>query len=325
MQPPRLPPRDGQLGFLHLPPVRVQGISVGGEQAVVHIPEFDLAFDIGLCPRVALTASCVALSHAHMDHVAGLPYWFSQRYFQKLGSGKVICHVQIAPAIAAMMRSWVDLERQRTPHEILPVEPEQDTPLKNNLRLRAIAVSHTVPALGYALIEKRSKLKEEFVGMSQEQLRRLRMDGVEISRAFDVPLVAYTGDTEPGEFLLRPEFAQARVVITECTFFDPAHRERARTGKHIHVDDLPEYLRCWQAEHVVVVHVSRRTAMQYARQRLDELDGGAHSARLHMLMDHRTNRARLAMASGASQEPAVDNSEVRPADGVSPLVTEESD
>jgi hypothetical protein len=51
----------------------------------VQVPELDVCFDIGLCPRIALTSPYVAISHCHMDHVAGLPYYFSQRMFQKIG------------------------------------------------------------------------------------------------------------------------------------------------------------------------------------------------------------------------------------------------
>ena len=56
---PKPPPKEGQLGFLYLPPYRIQGISVAGEQSVVHIPELDLVFDIGLCPRATLAAGTV--------------------------------------------------------------------------------------------------------------------------------------------------------------------------------------------------------------------------------------------------------------------------
>jgi ribonuclease Z len=71
---PKTPPRTGQVGFLYVPPYRIQGISVAGEQTVVQIPELDVSFDIGMCPRIALSSPYVALSHGHMDHVGGLPW-----------------------------------------------------------------------------------------------------------------------------------------------------------------------------------------------------------------------------------------------------------
>lgn len=288
---PKPPPREGQMGFLFIPPYRIQGISVAGEEAVVHVPELDLAFDVGLCPRPVLTAGTVCLSHAHMDHVAGLPYWFSQRNFQKLGTGRVLCHPRLVKPLEAMMATWVDLERQRTPHEIVGLEPGVDFQLRPNIFVRGIEVSHSAPSLAFVVLERRSKLREEFHGLPQDRLRELKAAGTEITRSMEIPLVAYTGDTEMGPFLLRDEFVNAQVVISECTFFDPEHRDRARVGKHLHIEDLRNLIPLWKGGSIVVVHVSRRTNMQYARERLAEA-AGEHASRVHLLMDHRINRQR---------------------------------
>ena len=290
---PRQAPRDGQIGFLYLPPIRVQGISVAGEQTAVGIPEYDIVFDIGLCPRPVLSAPILALSHTHMDHVAGLPYYFSQRFFQKLPTGRCFCPAVMAEPIREMMRSWAALERQSTPFEIVGMEPGDEVEVKPNTYLRAHASSHTIPSLGYALVERRKKLREEFVDLPSERVRELRLSGHEISRVLEVPLVAYTGDTEPAPFLLSDDFVNARVVITECTFFDHDHRDKAKIGKHLHVEDLRPLLATWKAEHVVVVHASRRALLAHARERLNVVAGTRPSDSVHLLMDFRANRKRL--------------------------------
>jgi len=318
---PKPPPREGQLGFIYSPPYRVQGISVAGEQTSVHVPELDLAFDVGLCPRPVLTASTIALSHAHMDHSGGVPYYFSQRAFQKLGTGRIVCHPDLAVPLRQMMASWVELERQRTPHEITALAPGESLQLRQNLLLRAIDVSHTGPSLGFAAVETRSKLLPEFHDLPQDRLRELRLGGTAITHAVEIPVVAYTGDTEMGPFLFRDEFTKAPIVITECTFFEPDHRDRARVGKHLHVEDLRTLLEVWTARDVIVVHVSRRTTLSFARERLREVCGDA-SERVHFLMDHRVNRVRYerqlaesdasanVKSEGATTEPSTEEVDV---------------
>ncbi|MFM9144067.1 MAG: MBL fold metallo-hydrolase [Phycisphaerales bacterium] len=291
---PRPPPPEARLGFVYSAPYRIQGISVAGEQAVVHVPELDVCFDVGLCPRAILPTPTIALSHTHMDHVGGLPYWFSQRFFQKMpGTARCLVHPKMAEPLRRMMAAWVDLERQRTPHEIVAIEPDTEFQLRPNIVVRAIEVSHTTPALGFVAIERRRKLRDEFHGLPQDRLRELRAQGIEITRTVEIPLVAYTGDTEPGDFLLREEFRRAQVVITECTFFEDEHRDRAKIGKHLHVEDLRPLLEAWEARDVVIVHVSRRTLLPFARTRLEEVAGKARAESIHLLMDHKANKARL--------------------------------
>jgi ribonuclease Z len=303
---PRPPPPEARLGFVYSAPYRIQGISVAGEQAVVHVPELDLCFDVGLCPRAILPTPTIALSHTHMDHVGGLPYWFSQRFFQKMpGTARCLVHPKMAEPLRRMMASWVDLERQRTPHEIVAIEPDSEFQLRPNVFVRAVEVSHTTPALGFVVIERRSKLRDEFHGLPQDRLRELRAQGVEITRVMEIPLVAYTGDTEPGDFLLREEFRKAHVVITECTFFEDEHRDRAKIGKHLHVEDLRPLLEAWEARNVVIVHVSRRTLLPFARTRIEEVAGKARAESVHLLMDHKANKARLeSLAAQHAGEPA---------------------
>jgi len=109
----------------------------------------------------------------------------------------------------------------------------------------------------------------------------------------ELPVIAYTGDTSRNEVLQSDLFKKARIMITECTFFLEEHKERAKIGKHLHVTDLVELLDEWEAEHVVITHVSRRTSLGFAAKILKELSGGRHVDRTHFLMDFKTNKKRF--------------------------------
>jgi len=306
---PSEPPRQPNYGFLYFPPFRVQGYSIAGEETFVQVPELDVCFDIGRSPRMALTSNYVALSHGHMDHTAGLVYYFSQRHFQGMGTGTVMCHPSLEEPIRRLMTAWIDIEAQRTPFNVIPMSPgteSEEYEIKNNHFLRAFDTDHTVPSLGYVMVEKRSKLRDEFAGLPQEKLMELKAAGTEITYIKEVPLVAYMGDTSPGSHFGRPDVAGAQILITECTFIEPGHRSRARVGKHLHLKDLADILPKVEAEAVVITHLSRRTHLGQAKSQLEKVLRPSDRERVYLLMDGRVNRARYERqsADAAARENA---------------------
>ena len=108
----------------------------------------------------------------------------------------------------------------------------------------------------------------------------------------EIPLVAYIGDTAPGAHLIQEDILKAQIVVCECTFIDPEHKERARIGKHMHIADIAEWIPLLECEMLVLTHVSRRTNLAYARKRLNQLVSNEHARRIAFLMDHKSNRER---------------------------------
>jgi len=299
---PRPPPREGSLGFLYLPPFRVQGFSVAGEATTISIPEMDVCFDMGKSPRAHLAPKYCVLSHGHMDHIGGLAYWCSQRNFQGMGPGTIVCDKRIESDVRGMMDGFQALERQKTPYELIALEEGEELELKNNIFLRPFHTEHTCPSSGYSIIEKRTKLKPELVGLPQEKIKDLKQRGEEIVNTFEVPLIAYTGDTLPGPHLLREDVMNAQIIITECTFFEKDHQQRAKVGMHMHVNDIAEWLKVAQCEHMVICHISRRTHLGQARKALIDVAGKELCEKVHFLMDHRTNRDRYDIQAEEAQK-----------------------
>src|SRR3954466_14784601 len=135
-----------RFGALH-----VVGYSVAGEETVVQIPELNVCFDIGRSPYFALTSDFVCLTHGHMDHVAGIPYYLSQRYFQGMKPGTVFIPRELERSVDCMLRCWRDVERQGTPYQLVPMSAGQLYEIRRDFGVRAVQTHHGGVSLGYVL------------------------------------------------------------------------------------------------------------------------------------------------------------------------------
>src|SRR5437868_8187973 len=93
----------------------VVGYSVAGEETVCQVPELDVCFDIGRAPHFALTSNILCITHGHMDHLAGLAYYLSQRHFQGMKPATVLLPASLVNPVDQMLRCWRGIARQVTP------------------------------------------------------------------------------------------------------------------------------------------------------------------------------------------------------------------
>ncbi len=242
------------------------GYSVAGEESVIVVPELDVVFDIGRCPREAMRVNHVLLSHGHMDHAAGLAYYFSQRDFQGIGGGVALVAHSIVDPLENLMDAVARVEGHPSPHKFVGMSDGDDYEIRRGLIARAFATRHIGNSLGFSLIDVRQKLKDEFIGLDGPELVELKKKGVEITRRVEMPLVTYLGDTAKANYSAIQHVRDSKVLLIECTFFDDDHVSRARAGKHLHVTDLAEVLEGMNNERIILTHVTRRTNLTDARK-----------------------------------------------------------
>lgn len=280
--------------------LRLLGLSVAGAETYVVAPELNIGFDFGRAPPEVLAIDHIFLSHGHMDHAAGVAYYFSQRMFLDNAPGTLYAPPALLSPIRELLRLWGEIDGSHPRANLVAAHPGHDIPIRRDLVVRPFEVNHPVRrrdrtlvhALGYSAIEVRKKLREEFVGLEGPQIVELKRKGVEIEHRVEVPLVAYCGDTAMGDFLSLPHVRDARVLILECTFVEPDHKDRARAGNHLHVSDFRTILPQLRNEHVLLIHLTRRTHLPDARERLRREVGDEQMQRISFLMEHRRKRRR---------------------------------
>jgi ribonuclease Z len=245
----------------------------------------NVCFDIGRSPYFALTSDIVCISHGHMDHVAGLAYYLSQRYFQGMKAGTVLLPKQLVDPVDQLLRCWRYIERQNTPYKLVGMAPGDAHEVRKDFLIRAVETHHGGASLGFVLVDVREKLKAEFFGRPGPELAALRKSGVEIQYRLEVPRVAFLGDTAVGPVFDHPDVQNAEILLAECTFFEPDHKLRAKHGRHLHVDQFVPILPKLRNKYVVVTHVSRRTGIRKAKRILARRVGEEAMKRIHFLMD----------------------------------------
>ena len=246
----------------------VVGYSVAGEETAIAVPGLDVCFDIGKAPEQLLSINNLLVTHSHMDHVAGIAYYCSQRDFRDMAAATVLIPKRLAPMLDELLDFWGRFDGTRPPVNIIPVEHDSEIELRRNLYAVPFKTYHTKDSLGYTIIDRRYKLKDEYLQYPGHEIAKMRKEGVAITNVQDVPLVSCVGDTGVGDFMKLDRVNQSEILITECTFFEEDHHSRAKAGKHLHIDQLVKWLENVTAKHIVLVRLSRRTHIGQARKML---------------------------------------------------------
>jgi ribonuclease Z len=139
------------------------------------------------------------------------------------------------------------------------VKAGDELEVSRELVVTAFATKHTIPSLGYLVWERRKKLKPEYQELTGDQIRDLRLSGVEVSAEVRLPRVAYMGDTAPAGLDAIAAIYQVQILILEMTFVAPNERPALiHKFGHTHLDDLIARADRFENEVIIASHFSTR-------------------------------------------------------------------
>ena len=237
----------------------VEGYSRAAVQTYWRIPEMKLGFDLGVQPWSFMSTPVWFLSHTHLDHVAALPVYVARRRMMKMEPPTIYMPTTAVEPVEQLLRAFQKLDRGSMPARLIGVEPGTEVELSRELVVSVFPTKHTIPSVGFLVWERRKKLKPEYVDLSGEEIRDLRLSGVEVSAEVRIPKVAYMGDTAPAGLDGFPDVYRAEILIMEITFVAQGERpERIHKYGHTHLDDIIARADRFENGLIVASHFSTR-------------------------------------------------------------------
>ncbi|TGL77652.1 MBL fold metallo-hydrolase [Leptospira yasudae] len=248
-----------------------EGISEGGIRTSLYLPSLSLMFDIGAQNPNRIHLDTLLLTHSHLDHSSGLPYYISQRSLRKLKPPKIFVPVPLEEPMRKILDLYSQIEDFPYSYEMKGVSDGEKIDLDPHHFFSPHKTFHRVPSQGYTIYQRRKKLKKEFQSFSKEELNRVLKEKTEVSELSEAPVISFSGDTKIEFVLEHEDVANSSILFIECTYIDKERNTaQAREWGHIHLDEILGNLSAFKNEKIVLIHFSKRYTVPYIREVLDK-------------------------------------------------------
>lgn len=252
----------------------VEGLSIGGQETCIIFSSLNMAFDIGRCPQRAISQDFLFISHAHMDHIGGLPMYVATRGLYRMKPPTVVVPTCIKETVEQLFEVHRRLDGSELKHHLIALDVGQEFYVRKDLKVRAFKTYHAIQSQGYVVYSVKQKLKQEYLGLSGNEIKSLKSSGVEITNTVTSPEIAFTGDTM-SDFIIDEtniDVLRAKVLVMESTFVDGTVTvEHARDYGHTHLFEIVNYADKFQNKAILLIHFSARYTVKEIQEAVQRL------------------------------------------------------
>lgn len=240
----------------------ITGESTAGMRTSFYVNELKILLDAG--HQCYNKVQDIFITHTHADHIASLPLIILENVSEKVVT-RIYCPKESEVILSRLIDSFLVCNYNSTfipknYYIVIGVEVGTKFRLELNNNLVVVEVfksEHRVPTVSYGFSEIKRKLKDEYNGLSSQEIVKLKKDKVEITREVEFKKFVFCGDTTDRIFNNEDILSYPEIII-ECTYFEKNDLVMANKKKHMHWLNLKRIVESNPDVKFNLIHISAK-------------------------------------------------------------------